>query len=181
MGALHRLHQSSLHYDNRYPTSADAFDAPQGNPTTNLFPLLPLGPGALPFYRTGWLDCFFISLFLLSYLMETGAKNTRPQALPRAKESVMIPTLLMNITRTRKQQQQQHKVNICLLWLWVFLIPASLFLFFSFILFVIAAWRTVEEMGKGIQRRTERKKGENARWHRQGRCTRDVYVATTSS
>jgi hypothetical protein len=108
MGALHRLYQSSLHYDNRYPTSADASEAPQGTPTTHLFPLLPLGHGALPFYRTGWLDCFLFSLFLLSYLMETGAKNKRPQALPRAKESVMIPTLLMNITRTSEQQQQSQ-------------------------------------------------------------------------
>jgi hypothetical protein len=83
MGALHRLHQSSLHYDNRYPTSADAFDAPQGNPTTHLFPLLPLGHGALPFYRTGWLDCFSISLY--SPLISHGNRRKKQTAPSTAK------------------------------------------------------------------------------------------------
>jgi hypothetical protein len=165
MGALHRPHQSSLHYDNRYPTSADAFEAPQGNPTIHLFLLLPLGHGALPFYRTGWLDCFLFSLFLLSYLMETGAKNKRPQALPRAKESVMIPTLLMNITRT-SEQQQQSQISVVGSG---FLFQRVSFFLVSFFLFVIAAWKTAEEMAKGIQRRKERKKEREKLpgWHRE--------------
>jgi hypothetical protein len=168
MGALHRLYQSSLHYDNRYPTSADASEAPQGTPTTHLFPLLPLGHGALPFYRTGWLDCFLFSLFLLSYLMETGAKNKRPQALPRAKESVMIPTLLMNIPEPANNTKSISVVALGFFPQRVsfFVLPVSLF----YLLF--AAWKKAEEIGLAYtiedRGRKERKKGKKApAWHRQ--------------
>jgi hypothetical protein len=40
---------------------------------------------------------------------ETGAKNKRPQARPRAKESVMIPTLLMNIPNPHNQTTTQRQ------------------------------------------------------------------------
>jgi hypothetical protein len=123
----------------------------------------------------GGLIAFLFPFILLSYLMETGAKNKRPQALPRAKESVMIPTLLMNITRTRKQQQ--HKVNTCLLSaLGFFTSPASLFFcFFLYLICYRAAWKTAEEIGQRHtvkERKKERKKGKNCPgWHRAGRYT----------
>jgi hypothetical protein len=71
--------------------------------------------------------------------METGEKNKRPQALPRAKESVMIPTLLMNIP-----EPQTTKVNICC-GSGIFFPSESRFFF---ILFVIAAWKKAEETGE---------------------------------
>ena len=168
MGALHRLHQSSLHYDNRYPTSADAFDAPQGNPTTHLFPLLPLGHGALPFYRTGWLDCFSISLY--SPLISHGNRRKKQTAPSTAKGKRKCDDT--NSTYEHTRTRKQHKVNICCGS--GFFSPASLFFCFTcfFILFVI---RGMEESGgnrAGIHdrgSREERKKErENApAWHRQ--------------
>ena len=88
-------------------------------------------PALLPFSRTGRLELLFYFLFPLSYLMETGAKNKRPQALPRAKESVMIPTLLMNIPP--EPPSKQHK-SIFVLALWFF---PRVFSSFFFVLFLL--------------------------------------------
>jgi len=89
--------------------------------------------------------------------METGAKNKRPQALPRAKESVMIPTLLMNIPEPPKQPTSISVVAL----------GFSRESFFSLFYFVIAAWEAAEDIhDRGPRRKArERKKGKNARWH----------------
>jgi len=80
MGALHRLYQSSLHYDNRYPTSADAFAAPQGNSTTNCFFPLPLGPGAFTILQN-WaaLIAYLFSFFLSHISCKPAQKKNGPK------------------------------------------------------------------------------------------------------
>jgi len=155
--------------NNLYPTSADAFcsSAGQFNNRLFLFPLLHLGSGALPFSRTEWLELLFLFPFSLSYLMETGAKNKRPQALPRAKESVMIPTLLMNLPEPANNQSQY------LLWLWVFPPSESLFLFLLFYL-LFAAWKKAEDTGRHTWSRIEeerKRERESATWWQAGRHT----------
>jgi hypothetical protein len=153
MGALHRLHQSSLHYDNRYPTSADAFDAPQGNPTTNLFPLLPLGPGALPFYRTGWLDCFFISLY--SPLISHGNRRKKQTAPSTAKGKRKCDDT--NSTYEHNQNPQTTTTTTQSQYLSVvalgFSYPSeSLFVFFLYLI----CYRGMEDSGGNGQRHTEK-------------------------
>lgn len=159
MEAPHRLHQDSLHYNNRYPTSADAFAAPQGNSTTNCFLLYYLwDPALLPFSRTGRLELLILFPFPLSYLMETGAKNKRPQALPRAKESVMIPTLLMNIPEPANNTKSISVVALG------FFSPASLSYFYLFLYFICYSRHGRKRRKSGWHTRSrievERKKGK---------------------
>jgi hypothetical protein len=102
---------------------------PQGNPTSNiiLILVLPLGRRFLIFlfFTTGRL-CY--SFFLLSYFQRKPAQKTnRPQARPLAKESVMIPTLFMNIPTP----PTTTKHNICLRLALVF---ASFLLFYFVVL-----------------------------------------------
>lgn len=126
--------------------------------------------GTRRFYHSpelGGLNCLTYFLFPLSYLMETGAKNKRPQALPRAKESVMIPTLLMNIPEPANNTKSISVVALGFFPQRVsfFVLPVSLF----YLLF--AAWKKAEEIGLAYtiedRGRKERKKGKKApAWHR---------------
>jgi hypothetical protein len=77
-------------------------------------------------------QCFFPFSPFTIFPTETGAKNKRPQARPRAKESVMIPTLLMNIPTSPKQPN--NTIFVCKR-LWFFL-RVLFFVFCSF----TAAW-----------------------------------------
>jgi hypothetical protein len=67
--------------------------------------VLPLGSWLFlfSFLLGGYVFPFFSFII---FPTETGAKNKRPQARPRAKESVMIPTLLMNIPTSPNNQTQ---------------------------------------------------------------------------
>lgn len=99
----HNQHNSSFRRPNILSTSTSSDiinnnSAGQSNMNILLLLVKPLGStnGVLlsPFSMGGYV----ISLFsFIIFPTETGAKNKRPQARPRAKESVMIPTLLMNI------------------------------------------------------------------------------------
>ena len=180
MESPHRLHQYSLHYNNRYPTSADAFAAPQEFNNQLLFSFT---TGTRRFYHSpelGGLNCLTYFLFPLSYLMETGAKNKRPQALPRAKESVMIPTLLMNIPEPANNTKSISVVALGFFPQRVsfFVLPVSLF----YLLF--AAWKKAEEIGLAYtiedRGRKERKKGKMPQ-RGTGRHTRGRVVAIISS
>ena len=175
MESPHRLHQYSLHYNNRYPTSADAFAAPQEFNNQLLFSFT---TGTRRFYHSpelGGLNCLSFFLFPLSYLMETGAKNKRPQALPRAKESVMIPTLLMNIPEPAKTTTQSQISVVALGFFFPPLNPSeSLSLFFTTCFFYFICYsrhgRKRRKSGKGIQHTIEdrgRKEQE-----RKGKCPR---------
>lgn len=69
--------------------------------------VLPLGRRFLIFFfQLGGYVTFFPFII---FPTETGAKNKRPQARPRAKESVMIPTLLMNIPNPPTKQQPKRQ------------------------------------------------------------------------
>jgi hypothetical protein len=169
MEAPHRLHQDSLHYTTtvtQLPRKPLPLRRAIQQPTAFFFT-----SGTRRFYHSpelGGLNCLTYFLFPLSYLMETGAKNKRPQALPRAKESVMIPTLLMNIPEPANNTKSISVVALGFFSQRVsfFVLPVSLF----YLLF--AAWKKAEEIGLAYtiedRGRKERKKGKKApAWHRQ--------------
>jgi len=108
--------------------------------------VLPLGRRFLIFLFSTGRTCYFF--FLLSYFQRKPAQKTnRPQARPRAKESVMIPTLLMNIPNPHQPNNNNNNPTILVCeWLWSFFASSLVFFCeFSFLYFIcsfIAAWDT---------------------------------------
>jgi hypothetical protein len=82
---------------------------PQGNPTSTSYFSFYLWDHGVSYFLSYWVAALFFPFFsfYIIFPTETGAKNKRPQARPRAKESVMIPTLLMNIPTSPKQPNNQ--------------------------------------------------------------------------
>jgi len=144
-------------------------DQCSGNPTSTsyLFSFyLWDGVFSFSFFQLGGHVTFFFPFII--FPTETGAKNKRPQARPRAKESVMIPTLLMNIPEPANNTKSISVVALGFFPQRVsfFVLPVSLF----YLLF--AAWKKAEEIGLAYtiedRGRKERKKGKKApAWHRQ--------------
>jgi len=168
MEAPHRLHQDSLHYNNRYPTSADAFAAPQEFNNQLLFFLYHWDPALLPFSRTGRLE--LLIFFPFSSLISHGNRRKKQTAPSTAKGKRKCDDT--NSTYEHTRTRKQHKVNICCGS--GFFSPASLFFCFTcfLILFVIRGmeesggnWAGIHDRGSREERKKER---ENApAWHRQ--------------
>jgi hypothetical protein len=115
---------------------------PQGNPTSTSYFSFYLWDHGVSYFLSYWAAMFFSLFFpFIIFPTETGAKNKRPQARPRAKESVMIPTLLMNIPTSPKQPN--NTIFVCKR-LWFFLRV----LFFCFLFFYCG----MEWQGGGIHR-----------------------------
>ena len=86
---------------------------PQGNPTSTSYSLSFTSGMAFFSFSFFWAD--MLLFFLLSYFQRKPAQKTnRPQARPKAKESVMIPTLLMNIPTPTNPNKQHPNDNTCL-------------------------------------------------------------------
>jgi hypothetical protein len=100
--------------------------------------VLLLGRRFLIFLFSTGRTCYFFFPFII-FPTETGAKNKRPQARPRAKESVMIPTLLMNIPNPHQPNNNTNKpTTLVCEWLWSFCEFFSYFICCS----STAAWET---------------------------------------
>jgi hypothetical protein len=108
---------------------------PQGNPTSTSYFSFYLWDHGVSYFLSYWVAALFFPFFsfYIIFPTETGAKNKRPQARPRAKESVMIPTLLMNIPTSPKQPN--NTILVCKR-LWFFFASSFFFVFCSF----TAAW-----------------------------------------
>jgi hypothetical protein len=104
---------------------------PQGNPTSTSYFSFYLWDHGVSYFLSYWVAALFFPFFsfYIIFPTETGAKNKRPQARPRAKESVMIPTLLMNIPTSPKQPN--NTILVCKR-LWFFFCE---FFFFCFLFF----------------------------------------------
>jgi hypothetical protein len=119
---------------------------PQGNPTSTSYFSFYLWDHGVSYFLSYWAAMFFSLFFpFIIFPTETGAKNKRPQARPRAKESVMIPTLLMNIPTSPKQPN--NTIFVCKR-LWFFL-RVLFFVFCSF----TAAWNGKAAAYIGIEGR----------------------------
>jgi hypothetical protein len=179
MEAPQRQHQDSLHYNNLYPTSADAFAAPQGNSTTNCVFFLYYS-GIRRFYHSpelGGLNCFFY--FLYSPLISHGNRRKKQTAPSTAKGKRKCDDTNSTYEHTRTPLKQQHKVNICC-GLWEFFFPSeSLYLFFLFYL-LLRHGRKRRTFWAGIHTiEGSRWKGRKERKKEMGKCPRVAGMADT--
>lgn len=152
-----QLHFDQLTFNHQLPRNA--FGTPQGNSPSASYTLLLFTSGTIKAFSHSHSPVLGGFIFLFSFLFiifqrKPAQKTIRPQARPRAKESVMIPTLLMmNITNLQQQQHQlpttatkTAKHNYLLRWLWFFLLARLLISSFvlspySFCLFYCVAWK----------------------------------------